>query len=631
MPAATMPSATMPAAATRFQRADWLICAAIVIATCCAYWSVLHFGFVARDDGYYVYKNAHLGESFSLRTLQWIFLSFSPDYWFPMTRLSLMLDYRLFGLRANFYHAENLLLHCGASVFLYSFLRRATGALWPPAFVAMVFGLHPLHVESVAWVAERKDVLCGIFWFAALCAWLRYTEKPSPGRYLNAVLLFSLGLMAKPMIVTLPLLLLILDRWPLRRGPLKSHIVEKLPFFALAGALVPLTLLAQNGTGALQSLTRYPAALRLENALTTVAIYTADAFWPARLWAIYAYPQSLPLWQPLGAAAAILLVSAIVLRTRHSRPYLAAGWFWFLITLLPVIGIVQSGAQARADRYMYVPIAGLAILVAWGVSGEIAGKPALQRGAAALALAAGIAMLLRTSAQTQYWKDTETLLSHAIDMDSRNYDAMNAIGYSLTADPAHSGEAIGWFRRALQIRPDLADIHNNLGYALGQSRQWDEAMEEYRAALRLDPAYDRASNNLAAALMNVGRGDEAIATVEAALRLNPRLPVLQNNLGVWLLKVPGRSAEGIRHLEQAVEIDPDYADAHANLGVTLLAMPGRLDDAIAHFTEAVRIAPDNPAARLSLAEALERSPGMELEARDQREAAQRLQIKAASH
>ncbi len=327
-----------PSSGIRVPRTDLWISLAILLATFAAYSSVVHFGFVAYDDRVYVVENLHLREGLTARNLRWILLSFSPDNWFPVTRLSLLLDYKLFGLAAGWYHAENVVIHSMAAVLLFGFLRRPPQVRWPCAFVAFVFALHPLHVQSVAWVAERKDVLCAFFWFATLWAWLRYTEKPTARRYAGALVWFCLGLMAKPMIVTLPCLLFVLDAWPLRRAFSLKHVLEKFPLAALSAAVMWITMLAQHGN----LMDPGSAGLRAENTLMSIAAYIGDAFWPARLWAAYAYPASYPVWPVIAVAFGLAAVCAFVVQQLSKRPYLAAGWFWFLLTLMPVIGVVAG-------------------------------------------------------------------------------------------------------------------------------------------------------------------------------------------------------------------------------------------------------------------------------------------------
>jgi tetratricopeptide (TPR) repeat protein len=617
----------------RIPRADLAVCLAILLATFAAYASVVRFGFVDIDDPAYVVANLHLRAGlFTVQSLKWVLLSFDPGFWFPVTRLSLLLDYKVFGLHAGAYHAENVILHAMTALLLYGFLRRATGVRWPCAFVAAVFALHPLHVESVVWITERKDVLCAFFWFATLWAWLRYIERPDPGRYAGALALFGLGLMSKPMIVTLPFLLFLLDLWPFRRPLSRKLIVEKIPFVALSCAAMVITVVAQGSANALQAMGDVPTLLRLENALITVAIYIADTFWPARLWFPYAFARSLPAWQVIAAAGGIVAVSALAFRQMHKRPYLTVGWFWFLGTLPPVIGLMQAGDQARADRFMYVPMVGLTLAFTWGIAEVVTRRPGLRLWAAALAVELCIAMALMASFQTQYWRDTEVLYRHAIDMDSQNYLAWNYLGLSLqSANPAR---AISCFRNGLRIRPDLAYLHNNLGNALCNQGRIEEGIGEYRASLRTNPENAWLHFNLAIALGATGQRNEAVDEIELALRYDPRFaggysfPQLAHSyddLGMMLWETPGHSAEGLRMLEKAAEIDPDSFPAQANLGRVLLTIPGRSADALPHFREALRLNPQSADAHLGIAASLIRIPGRKAEAIAHMEAAQRLQ------
>jgi tetratricopeptide (TPR) repeat protein len=596
-------------------RADILISLALALATLAAYTRVLPFGFVAFDDGKYVYNNIHLREGLTWANLKWVLFSFDPDNWFPLTRLSLLFDYNLFGARAGWYHAENVAIHVLAALLLFGFLRQATHTRWPAAFVAAMFALHPLHVESVAWISERKDVLCAFFWFATLWAWLGYTRSPGPLRYTLALLLFSLGLMSKPMIVTLPFLLFLLDVWPLQRPFSPKRIAEKIPFLALSCAVMAITVVAQGNADTIQSLSALPLSLRLQNALIAMPFYIADTLLPARLWIPHAYPRGFPLWQVIAAAAGILAVSAIALRKLRACPYLAVGWFWFLGTLAPVIGLLQAGPQARADRYMYVPMTGLSIMLAWGAAGVVTRWPRWRKRVSAMAAAACLAMAIATSLQTGYWKDSPTLFRHAIDSDSQNYIAWNALGNSvMEMHPEHAADAVTSYRNAVRLRPELAALHSNLAIALGQSGRLEEGMAELRETIRIDPSLAPAHARLAAALEMTGQRSQALGEYETALRLNPRLVSAHTGLGVLLWKTPGHSAEGLRHLESAVEIDPGYAQAQSFLGQALLQSPDRLEEAVHHLQEALRLDPRLVAAHVGLASVLVRVPGMEAEA-----------------
>ncbi len=607
----------------KFPRTDLWVSLVILLAIFAAYSSVVHFGFVALDDRVYVVENLHLRDGIAAPNLSWIFLSFSPDNWFPVTRLSLILDYKLFGLEAGGYHAENVLIHAMATLLLYGFLRRATQVRWPSAFVALVFALHPLHVESVAWVSERKDVLCALFWFATLWAWLRYTEKPTTGRYVGALIWFCLGLMAKPMIVTLPFLLFLLDLWPLRRALSRKLVLEKIPFVALAGAVIWITMQAQHG--ALTDVGSF--GLRAENGLISVAAYIADTFWPAGLWAVHAYPASVPAWEAIAVAAGLVAGCAIVLGQVSKRPYLAVGWFWFLLTLAPVIGLVQAGWQARADRYMYVPTVGLSIMIAWGFAGLVAQWPATGRWAAGLGLAVCVAMATVTSMQTQYWKSTDELLQRSIRMDAHNYLAWNYLGRNLTVNGGFPSEAISCFRNALEIRPDFAETHDNLGQLFfTRQNKVPEAMAEYREALRLNPNLTMAHVHLASALLRSGQPLEARNEYEIVLSQNPTYYFGAHVALGLLLANGGDLTEGLSHLQEAVRLEPDNKGAQLLLGQMLMDTPGHLSDSILHFGEALRIDPRDAEAHRSLGNALLRMAGRRQEAIAHLETAQRIEF-----
>ena len=437
----------------RISRTDFRISLTLLAVTFALYSGVRRLNFVNYDDFEYVVNNPHLRDGFSARGIVWAFTSADSSNWFPLTWLSYIFDYRIFGLESAGYHLGNLLLHALTSIALFLFLLRATGERWPSAFVAFLFALHPLHVESVAWVAERKDVLCALFWFLTLWAWVRYTERPARQKYLLALLFFALGLMSKPMIVTLPFLLLLLDVWPLRRKYSRQLLREKLPFFALSAVSTVITYFAQRNGGAVQSLTRFPLGLRIENALVTGIVYIAGMFWPSRLAVIYPYPKQLPLWQAVAAALALACISALVLRRFRTRPYLAVGWFRYLGTLVPVIGLVQVGVQSRADRYMYVPMVGLAIMLAWSGAEAVRRWPQARLWIVVPAAAASIALFPVTWLQIRYWKDGETLFRHAMAVTSGNDDACLSLATVLAALPGRTPDAISVLEAGVRTNP----------------------------------------------------------------------------------------------------------------------------------------------------------------------------------
>ncbi|MBV9610965.1 MAG: tetratricopeptide repeat protein [Acidobacteriaceae bacterium] len=534
------------------------------------YAHVRHFEFINYDDPDYITGNPHVQHGLTPEALRWAFTSTEAANWFPLTRLSHLLDVQLFGIEAGMYHLVSVLFHAGAALLLYAFLHQATQNRWPSAFVAFVFALHPLHVESVAWIAERKDVLCALFWFLALWAYVRYAERPSPNRYLLVTAAFVCGLLAKPMIVTLPFVLLLLDVWPLRRLALPRQIpsllYEKVPWFALSAAAAIATFLVQQGSRAVKTFSVFPLALRVENALVAYATYILKTFWPANLAVFYPYPQTVPAMEAGLAALLLLGISILVLRAFHPYPYLAIGWLWYLGTLLPVIGIVQVGAQARADRYMYLPIVGLLIMLAWGAIDLSRRWPRWKPAIAVCALAACAACAISTSVQIEYWRNSETLFAHALSVTQRNYVAHHNLGLAIASEPGRLPEAVQHYRAALEIRPDSVEAHSDFGNALAQMGQLNDAAAEYYTALRLAPDSAIPHNNLGNALFRMGRLPAAIAEYQTAVRIQPDYAEAHNNLGAALASI-GRTPEAIEQFKSALRLNPGYQQARSNLAL----------------------------------------------------------------
>jgi tetratricopeptide (TPR) repeat protein len=543
------------------------------------------------------------------------------------------MDAQIFGFGSEGPHLTNVLLHSLAVLLLFAFLHRATGALWRSALVALLFGIHPLHVESVAWVAERKDVLCAFFWFLTLWTYIRYTERPSFGRYLLALFFFSLGLLSKPMIVTLPLVLLLLDIWPLRRLPtsLKRVWWEKIPFFILSAAVATIAYLTQSSTGSVDMI-RVPAGARVENALLSYVVYIAKMFWPSNLAVLYPYAVDIPWWQALCAGVAIAGITATVLGRVREFPYLSVGWFWYLGTLVPVIGLVQIGVQSHADRYTYVPMVGLFIMLSWGAADVVARWPSFKPAVISMvALGLGLT-IVATQFQLQYWKDSEALYKRAIAVTSGNYTMHYGLGVLLARNPnrvpeaiaeyraalaakpdyweardnlatmllntpGHLLEAIEQYEAALKIKPDSAQLHNNLGTALARSGGQLEAVAQYEEAIRLRPDFVEAHTGLADTLARIpGHLPEAIAHYESALRIRPDSAELHNNLGALLAREPDHTAQAITQYEAALRIKPYFIGAHYNLGLILSNIPDRRPEAITHLETVLRAEP-NPQVR----------------------------------
>jgi tetratricopeptide (TPR) repeat protein len=639
----------LPAPGKRAQvfRPEFWICIVLFCATFAVYAQVRQFAFINFDDRSYVEENVHVRNGLTAENARWALTATEDGYWYPVTRLSQLVTATLFGVQAGAYHLTNLLYHASASVLLFLFLLRATKARWRSAFVAFLFALHPLHVESVAWVAELSDVLCAVFWFLTLLAWVRYTESPGIARYSMALTSFALGLMAKPLIVTLPCALLLLDFWPLKRGISKKLLLEKLPFFALSGCGAVMTYVTQHAMGAVIPLADKPLTLRLQNVLVSWMLFLGKFLWPARLSLYYLYPERLPLWE-VAVSAVLLAGITVAIRTRKGAPWLLTGWLWYLVTFLPTIGLVQVGGRARTDHSTYIPCIGLSVMLAWGV-GELARRrPACSAWLAAGCALACAALAWATGNLVHSWRNTETVFRHAIELDRANYEAWNLLGEFLAETPARLPEAIEARQTAVRVKPDSASLRCSLGSTLMSVGRTAEAEAEFRAALRISPRFGSAHNqlgmalaltpgrleeaveqfrfalrdgpdpagrhnmdlpvvarqNLAAALKNLGRTEEAIQELQTSLRHTPNNPEALNLLGSILTYQPGRLAEAVEKLEAAVDAAPKFSEAHNNLAIALVKTPGRGFDARMHFEEALRLNPDFVLARINLVKLL---------------------------
>jgi tetratricopeptide (TPR) repeat protein len=607
-----------------------------------AYLPALTSDFVRYDDQVYVTENVHVQLGLTWENVKWAFCTPTAPYWHPVTWLSHMLDCELFGLKAWGHHLTNLLLHTANTLMVFLVLRRMTGAFWRSLLVAGLFGLHPMHVESVAWVAERKDVLSALFWLLTLSAYARYARKStvqSPQSkvfYGLSLLAFTCGLMSKPMVVTLPFVLLLLDYWPLNR--FGNHRVwplvrEKLPFFLLAAASSVVTFVVQRSIGTVATTVTLPMSARLENALVSYAGYLGKLLFPTNLAVIYPlrYPFHWPLGDLISAGLLLLGISVVVIALRRRQPWLLVGWLWFVGTLVPVIGLVQVGLQAMADRFSYVPSIGLFISLSWGAW---ALTKTWRYQVVAVSGAATVAMVLCAGLawrQAGYWKNTGTLFQHAIDVTENNFIACSNLGdYELAQ--GHCDEAINLYREtirlmpgyglayaplgvalcktgrlaegiqelqlAVKLEPDSAQVHANLADALVQDGQGEEAINEYKKAISLDPDDLDARNLLGVLLENAGHLDEAIQQFEEVIRRNPAYVRAYNNLGL-ALESQGRLDQAFAEFTKAVQLDPHDAKGHFNLGMILKAR-GRLDEAIGEFEEGLKREPDTPQAHNEL-------------------------------
>jgi tetratricopeptide (TPR) repeat protein len=643
---------------TRDKRRLVLIaCFLLLLVSFSVYWQVRYFDFINFDDDVYVADNRQVRSGLTQENLAWSF-SFQDKektYWHPLTWISHMLDVELYGMDAGRHHHTNALFHTFNTLFLFLILYRITGALWRSAFVAALFALHPINVESVAWIAQRKNVLSTFFWMLTLLAYEVYQKRPGVARYLTVLFVFSLGLLAKPMLVTLPFVLMLLDYWPLKRIgfqpsireclPLAFRLVlEKIPLLILSGLSVYFSMASRKGLDLEITLQSIPVILRIENALVSYLKYIGNLVLPTHLTVFYPYPDKIPMWQALGSLAVLMVISVSVVRTLRKYPYLCIGWLWYLGTLTPVIGFVQVGLWPQmADRWAYVPFIGLFIIISWG-GAELLSRWRHKRYWATIAVAALLTALMVTShIQAGYWANSATLFSHALKI-SKNKALADALAHNnLATDLIERGrydEAIYHYSQVLEITKDNAPVHNNLAIALNELGRFDEAIYHanaaidllpddpsfynnlgyiflkkhkfkeailnFRMAIKLYPAYTRAYYNLANTLMMIGNIDAAISNYRMALDLAPDSKDILNDLASAMVR-QGRISNALSYYSKALRLGPMDADIYNNMGVALLHL-GRFEEAVPHFRMAIQLNPNFADATENLNKALSKQP-----------------------
>ena len=612
---------------------DLFISFFLVLVTAAVFWQVSSFDFVRYDDDKYVAENRHVQAGLTRGGIAWAFLSVYANNWHPLTWLSHMLDCQLFAANPAGHHLTNLFFHIINTLLLFFVLKRMTHFPWRSAFVAALFAIHPLHIESVAWVAERKDVLSTLFFMLTIWAYIRYVERPGIYRYLAILLFFVLGLMSKPMLVTLPFVLLLLDFWPLGRlhleGPVFNRdpndmkaldsrlrgndkkgaavgngngkgsgmglIIEKIPLFILSGASICVTLFAQwSGIAPVVSL---PLATRISNALVSYISYMGKMIWPHDLAVFYPYPESIPLWQVGGSIMLLILITAVAVRLRRSCPYVIAGWLWYLGALVPVIGLVQVGYQSMADRYTYLPMIGLFVAIAWAAP-DLLARWRFQRIALTTLAACVIAALMTVSLfQIRYWQNSMTLFARALSVTKNNFVIETNMGASL-AEQGKFGEAIAHYQEALRIKPDDFEARYNLANALAKQGKLEEAVSNYAGILQTRPAAAVVHNNMGIALSQLGRTGEAVDHFREALRIKPDF----QDAGANLEKALMGQTKTKKPVPEKVAIqpaDPNSAEGQLRMGLSLF-QDGRADEAIPKFEEALRLNPKLVAAHISL-------------------------------
>jgi len=637
----------------------------LILGTLLVFWQVHDFGFVNYDDNGYVYENSHVLNGLTGEGVIWAFTTNHMGYWHPLTWLSLMLDCQLSlpgGANPGWMHLMNLLLHLVNTLLVFAVFRKMTGALWRGAFVAAAFAIHPMHVESVAWIVERKDVLSTLFLLLTLAAYISYVRRRGLVRYALTMLLFALGLLAKPMLVTLPFLLLLLDYWPLNRftaeyaetpsacsgraaekkykiksansavRPTGWLIIEKIPFIALSVVSSVITFLTQLGYSGVVPIDALPLKARIANVFLSYTRYTGKLFWPQNLAVFYPFDVNrFAFWQVGVCVLLLLVISIFVIRFGRNRKYLPVGWFWFVVTLVPVIGVVQVGKQAFADRYTYVSYIGLFIMIAWGLP-ELLSKWPQRKIALGLSMVIALIPLgICTHKQISYWNNSFILFSHAIEVTQNNYIAYNNLGVTCYQLGRYQ-DAVEAYKQAIRIQPDFAEAHYNLGaaygklgrgqdeieaykqairikpdhakayYNLGVSYKdlgrYEDAVEAYKQAIRIKPDYAEAHYNLGFTCYQLGRYQDAVEAYKRAIRIQPDFTLTHYNLGV-VYDILGRYEDAIEAYKQTIKIKPDYAEAHYNLGVTCYQL-GRYQDAVEAYKQAIKIKPDYADAHINL-------------------------------
>jgi tetratricopeptide (TPR) repeat protein len=641
------------------------ICLVLAVGTAFCYWQVRGFDFITFDDTGYVSENPHVSTGLNLNNIAWAFTTGHCANWHPLTWLSLMLDCQLSGADAGRIHFVNLLFHIGNTLLLFAVLKKMTDSAWPSAFVAALFAIHPMHVESVAWISERKDVLSTLFWLLTMAAYIAYAERGGAFRYLLTLGLFAFGLMAKPMLVTLPFVLLLLDYWPLNRFELKSAklaqdgkrsrqnrksarpkrsvftrlIIEKIPFLALVAVSSVITFFVQRSSGAVVDVNYISVQKRFANAFVSYFEYISKMFWPANLAIFYPFPKAgLPFWEVTLCVLVLVVISLLVIRFGRRRKYLLVGWFWFIGTLVPVIGVVQVGVQAYADRYTYIPYIGLFIMIAWGIS-ELVSKWAYGK----LVLGAFMIVVLvllgiRSFGQISYWRNSKTVFSHALEITQDNYVVHSCLGEyylkqgeltsaiqecreAIKINPAWTyahinlgsalakegkyAEAFNQFKQAVELNPDIAGAHYDLGKTLGIQGRFDGALEQFREAVRLEPHWPDPMNDFAfvvAAHPEVKNRD-----INEAIRLARRACELTEYKNITYLKTlaavyasAGRFSEAADIFEISLKLDPNSASLRNGLGNALLS-EGKFKEAISQIRRSLEIEPNNPDTKNSLA------------------------------
>jgi cytochrome c-type biogenesis protein CcmH/NrfG len=581
-------------------RKDIIICLFLASLTFLLFWDLTDHQFIIVDDNVYITNNSHVQSGLNRESFKWAFTTTRAEFWHPLTWLSYMLDTQLFGLNPGGYLFTNLLLHVLNSILLFFILTKMTGATWQSAFVAALFALHPLHVESVAWIAGRKDVLSTLFWMLTMGFYMYYVKRPGPLRYLVVCIFFVLGLMAKPMLVTLPFVLLLLDAWPLERlnfqtspKALISSLIrlsaEKIPLLVISAAASAMAFMVQKSSGGLVSSNHYPIAERIANAILSYMAYIGKMIWPLNLAVFYPFPKDISVMLIAGFLLALILISVLAIRWARQYPFFIVGWLWYLGTLLPVIGLIKIGDFGMADRYTYIPLTGLFIIIAWGIP-EICANFRLKKSilsAAAIITLVGLSIV--TFSQVRYWASSIALFQHALRVTDNNFFAHFALGH-VYAKQGRSDLSIANFKEAVRINPTIAILHNDLGRALATQGKYKEAKKKLNDALDIKPDFPEAHYNMANVLVVQQNYHKAIYHFSEAIRLYPNLiagqrKIIEYNLVeyekiILSLQDPGKIDQKIRRCLEILKKNPGDYGTLRKLAIAY-SIKGDFDEALA--------------------------------------------------
>lgn len=561
----------------------FLIILALTILTIVVYWPVQNYEFINYDDEVYVTDNYRIQQDVTLKKITDTFSDFHTSNWHPLTMMSHMLDWQLFGYRAGGHHWTNVIIHILNAILLFLLFHKLTGAVWKSALVAFLFALHPINVQSVAWISERKNVLSTFFWIVTMLFYVRYVKQPDWKRYIPVFICFALGLMAKPMLVTLPFVLLLIDYWPLNRTQINLHhqnenriftfdkkrkisflILEKIPLFILSIVSIFLTIHGARYIKSITSLEYLPLSIRIPNSINSYVLYIKKLFWPNDL-AVFYPIYHIPVWQCLVATIFLLGITFLVCRYLRKYPHLFVGWFWYLGTLVPVIGIVQVGNQAMADRYAYIPFIGLFIIIAWGAENLLFNKNVFKKIIISVTVFAILALMMTTYNQVKVWRDTVTLFEDTLRKTKNNYVAYNALGLE-AASKNKNEEALMNYYIAQKINPNFYPAYNNAGIALIKMGRYDEALRNFEMALKVNEFSAQAYYNIGLLSLKDNNLDKSIMLFRKAIEIQPDYTEAYNNLGVVFVK-KGMIREGIANFQKSLEVNPSYSEAQHNLQV----------------------------------------------------------------